>query len=396
MTSGARYLGILLAIAGLVLGLILALNLLLGERGLGGPEVMRSASVWQQETRGVTYAPPITASRWFKALRLADRLPEINTVVFGSSTAWGIGTNVLPEQYRLYNLASTGNPLPSIIGEVEYLQRQHAEGLKWMVVPLEWAIGGLYDRTPPPVVDFSPETALAESRSSTVSLLRRIQDAWAYPKVVNLLQALRAVARGPEPLVAARDLFFGGAGLQYTCADGTPARDFDVVNRGVCAGFRYDGSWSFGGEKRLTDAQAAVLSRAAAARSSKFSRALCSTGGQPNVQYLQRLAEAVRLIKKSGGDMLFILPPLVPGLEQAMTADSENQTCLMLTRQTLGAWAQQTGVTVLDAGKSERYGCTAGEFLDEHHAYPECYRRVMGFYFQAQREGRASHGLLQP
>lgn len=396
MRSGARYFSVLLAVAGMVLGLILGLNLLLGERGLGGPEVMRSASAWQQITRGVTYAPPITGSRWFKALRLSDRLPEINTIVFGSSTAWGIDAEALPERYRLYNLASTGNPLNSIIGEIEYLQQHHSERLKWMVVPLEWAIGGLYDRTPPPAVDFSPETALAESRSSTVSVLRRIQDAWAYPKVVNLLQALRAVARGPEPLVAARDLFIGGAGLQYACADGTPARDFDVVNRGLCAGFRYDGSWSFGGEKRLTAAQAATLSRSAAARSSKFSRALCSTGGQPNLQYLQRLADAVHLIKKSGGDMLFILPPLVPGLEQAITADSENQACLMRTRQTLGAWAQQTGVTVLDAGRSERYGCTAGEFLDEHHAYPECYRRVMGFYFQAQREDRASHGILQP
>jgi hypothetical protein len=79
-----------------------------------------------------------------------------------------------------------------------------------------------------------------------------------------------------------------------------------------------------------------------------------------------------------------------------MTADSENRACLMRTREVLQVWAQQTGVTVLDAGSSERYGCTATEFLDEHHAYPECYRRVMGFYFQAQREGRTSRGLLQP
>ena len=66
MNSGARYLLVLLAVAGLLLGLILWLNLLLGERGLGGPETMRSASAWQQETRGVTYAPPITGSRRFK------------------------------------------------------------------------------------------------------------------------------------------------------------------------------------------------------------------------------------------------------------------------------------------------------------------------------------------
>jgi hypothetical protein len=395
MTAAARYLTVLLAIAGLVLVLILGLNLSLNARALGGAEALQLASAWQQQTRGVTYAPPITASRRFKALRLADRLSEINAVAFGSSTAWGITADALPAQYLLYNIASTGNPLTSIIGEIEYLQQRHPGRVQWMVVPLEWAIGSLYDRTPPPVWDLAPAVVLAEAES-TVSLYRRLQDALSYPKVLNLVKTLRDIMLGPQPLAAAHSLFFDVAGAPYRCADGALARDFDVVKRGQCAGFRHDGSWSFGGEKRLTTAQAAALSRAAAAHSSKYSRALCATNGEPNPEYLNRLEVAARNIRQSGGDLLFILPPLVPGLEQTMTADAANRECLTRTRQMLQGWAQQIGATVLDAGRAERYGCKAEEFLDEHHAYHECYRRVMDFYFRAQREGRALPGLLQP
>ncbi len=396
MTASARYLLLVLLTVGVALGTILGLNLLLGERALGGPEVTRLASAWQQQSKGITYAPPITAARRFKALRLTDRLPEINAVAFGSSTAWGITADALPEQYRLYNLASTGNPLVNIIGEVEYLLRRHPGRLKLMVVPMEWAIGGVYDPSSPPTLDLAPEAMLADTEHSTVSLYRRLQDALSYPKVVNLARALRAIFRGPEFLASARSLFFELAGQPYRCADGALARDFDVVNRGQCVGFRYDGSWSFGGEKRLTVAQAAALSRAAAAHSSKFSRALCVTRGELNPEYLSRLAEAARNLKQAGGNMLLVLPPLVPGMEQAMAADAGNRACLARTKQTLHDWGQQFDVTILDAGRAERFGCMAEEFIDEHHAYPECYRRVMDFYFRAQRDGRARPGLLQP
>ena len=395
MNPGARYLSVLLGVAGLALGLILGLNLLLGARALGSPEATRLASEWQQQTRGVTYAPPITAVRRFKALRLADRLPGINAVAFGSSTAWGITADALPGDYNFYNLAVTGNPLASIIGEMEYLL-QHAAGLQLMVVPLEWAIGSLYDQSPPPVMNLSPNAVLADAEQSAVSMGRKVQDALSYPKVVNLLRALRSIFRGAEPLTDARSLFFGLAGEPYPCADGSLARDFDVVNRGQCAGFRHDGSWSFGGEKRLTAVQAAALSRAAAAHSSKFSRALCATGGEPNLEYLRRLAAAARELNRSGGKMLLVLPPLVPGLEQAMIADPGNRDCLARTKQVLQTWARQINVTIIDAGRAERFGCKAEEFLDEHHAYPECYRRVMDFHFRAQREGRVPTGLLQP
>lgn len=396
MTPSARYVMVLLATTGLILGLILGLNLLLGERALGGPKVTRLASEWQQQSKGVTYAPPITAVRRFKALRLADRMPGISAMAFGSSTAWGITAEALPERYGFYNFAVTGNSLANIIGEIEYLLVHYPGRLKLLVVPMEWAIGSVYDRSPPPIMNLAPTAVLAEAEQSVVSMSRKIQDALSYPKVVNLLRALRSIFRGLEPLAGARSLFFGIAGDPYRCADGSRARDFDVINRGQCAGFRYDGSWSFGGEKRLTVAQAAALSRAAAAHSSKFSRALCATGGEPNAEYLRRLTQAAQVLSQSGDSMLFILPPLVPGMEHEMTTDATNGKCLARTKQVLQTWAREINVTIIDAGRAERFGCRAEEFIDEHHAYPECYRRVMNFYFQAQREGRVQLGLMQP
>ena len=73
---------------------VLVLNYLLGLRSLGGVAVVLEASRWQQETHGVTYAPPLSANRPFKSARLFDRLPEINAVVFGSSTAMSITGDV--------------------------------------------------------------------------------------------------------------------------------------------------------------------------------------------------------------------------------------------------------------------------------------------------------------
>src|SRR5262245_26985149 len=85
-----RYVALFLAVFCTLLAAVLALNLLLGERAVSSPAVIKAASEWQQSTRGTTYPPPITHNRPFKILRLHDRLPDINAVVFGASTVMGI------------------------------------------------------------------------------------------------------------------------------------------------------------------------------------------------------------------------------------------------------------------------------------------------------------------
>jgi hypothetical protein len=396
MTDSARYLSVLLAVAGLVLALILGLNLLLGERELGGPKVTQLASEWQEKTHGVTYPPPITRTGPFKALRLADRLPDVNTIVLGSSTLMGITADLFPKPLRLYNFALTANPTPALVGEAEYLVAHNADHIRFMLAGLDWSLSMIYLETPVPVTDLSPRAALSGEAHPTVSLTRRIVDAVSYPKVVNLLKALRSVIRSPHPVDAFRHTFFDVASAAYRCPDGTLARDFDVVRRGICAGFRYDGSWTFEGEQHLTPARAEILARAAAAPSSKFSHYLCQTGGEPNPEYLRRFGAVAEELARHGGVMVFLLPPLIPGMERAMTEEPASRRCLEHTKTALDAWALRHQVTIIDAGASERYGCTAGDFIDEHHAFPECHRKVLNFYFNAQRGGRVHPGLMRP
>lgn len=396
MTAGARYIAIFLVVVGILLALILVLNMQLGERALGGPESTRLASEWQQQSKGVTYAPPTTRTRPFKSLRLADRINDINAVILGSSTGMGIRADLLPDPLRAYNFTSTANATSNLIGEAEYLLTQHGDRLRFMLVGLDWSIGMIYYDTPPAVVDLSPRTALSGASHPPVALHRKITDALSYPKVVNLLKALRSVVRADNPADSFQRTFFDIAGSPYSCADGDTARDFDVVNRGICLGFRYDGSWTFGGEKRLSPARAAVLARAAAAPSSKFSHYLCQSGGKPNPEYLRRFGAAAQRMAQQGGRMVFMLPPMIPGMELAMDETPANRACLAQTKSTIEQWAQQYKITVIDAGASERYGCEAGEFLDEHHAYPECHRRVLDFYFRAQQDGRVKPGLFRP
>jgi hypothetical protein len=378
------------------LGIILMMNLALGERGLGSPEALKLASTWQQTTRGVTYAPPVTHSRPFKAQRLADRLTGINTVVLGASSLMGVTEAMFPAGMRTYNFSLTANATATVIAEAEYLERHHAERVRHLVIGLDWAIGMIYQPGIVATLDLNPVAQLSGYGAGVIPLSRKLADALSLPKVVNLGHALRAVLKSAQPLDGFRHTFFDLAGAEYRCADGVPARDFDVIGRGICLGFRYDGSWTFAGERHLSDARARVLALAAAAPSSQFSKYLCMTQGEPNPAFLRRLGAVAQRYIAKGGHVVFILPPLLPGMEQEMLKSSASYHCLTRTKATLDAWARAHGVTVIDAAASEHFGCRAEEFLDENHAWPDCHERVMSRYWEDQARGAVSPGLYRP
>lgn len=133
---------------------VLALNLLLLAND-HRHDKNRLASRWQQETGGVTYAPPISSNRAFKTLRLADRLPEINTLVFGSSTAMSVTADALPSGLRAYNFAQSGNGLLSVIGEAQFVTVHFSDRVRWLVIPLDWALGFVYQGGTPTSADLS-------------------------------------------------------------------------------------------------------------------------------------------------------------------------------------------------------------------------------------------------
>jgi hypothetical protein len=139
-----------------------------------------------------------------------------------------------------------------------------------------------------------------------------------------------------------------------------------------------------------------MLARAAAAPSSKFSRYLCETRGEPNAEILRRLGAFARKFIENGGDAAFILPPLIPGMEHEMLKVAESRRCLTRTKAVLDAWGRQHGVTVIDAAASEYFGCKAEEFLDENHAWPECHARILSRYRDDKKNQRAGAGLYRP
>ncbi len=388
-----RYVSALLATLSLALAVVLALNLQLGDRGLGNVQSTREASSWQQATRGVTYAPPVGNTRPFKVLRLADRLPEINAMVLGSSALMGITQSMFPPDLRVYNFTVTGNSTAGIAGEAQYIDRHLSDRIRWILVGLDWSVGMVYLPGAVAEIDLSPTAVDRAYTTNTVPRHKRVEDALSWPRVANLGAITVAALKSAEPLNHLRSAFFDLGGAQYRCADGSLARDFDVINRGLCRGYRYDGSWTFANDRRLTPALAKTLAMAAAAPSSKYTKHLCTNGGAPNPDYLKQLGETARRFADRGGRMVFLLPPLAPGLEQEMRQSPRWKACLERTKSDLAAWAMQSQVTIIDAGASERFGCVPMEFSDEHHAYPECNARVLRRFFADVEAGRVRAGI---
>jgi hypothetical protein len=235
--------------------------------------------------------------------------------------------------------------------------------------------------------------ALAPGALPQASLVQKLQDAVSWPRVKNLWALLRGVARAPDKVAALRQAFFANSSADYRCPDGTPARDYDTINRGICAGFRYDGSATFTDGKPVEPARGAQLARAAAAPSSKYSRALALTGGVPNEAVLRRLGGLTTAMAQNGGRLVLIMPPLLPGLEQALASSGHAGAAVRATKSAFDQWAGRAGVVIIDAGAAERFGCEPGEFLDEHHAYPDCFRRVFSRFWRGHTAGVIRPGL---
>lgn len=361
---------------------LLALNLLLGGQALGNLSKVRQASAWQQTTRGITYAPTLSDTTLFKTLRLHDRLPQINTVVFGSSTVLGITETMFPPPMQAYNFAQTGHPLMSVIGEAEWLMA-HTEQVKYLVIPLDWSLGFIYQEgEPAPVSLAAADVQQQAAAQNKITVLDRIRDALSYPRIASLFEILKRIVLASDSHSLFRQYFLQAASDDYVCADGTPAKDFDTFHRGTCTGFRFDGSATFANLKPVTDASRLILS--ATASSSQYVTALTHHNGEPNPAMLRHLAQLARQAEGKGGKMLLFMPPLLPGVEAAFMQHPQWSATLAHSKNVLRTWAMQVNVIILDAGESERFGCVATEFVDTHHAALPCYKKVFKAFFDAQ------------
>lgn len=383
-----QFFWVVIACLGATLLPVFILNLTLLNDTLGNHRKVLLASQWQQKTRGITYAPTLSDTGLFKTLRLNDRMAEINTVVFGSSTAMGISQQAFPDDLHIYNFSQTGHPLGTVISEAEYVQ-QHASNIKWLFIPLDWSIGFLYEHAEPYVVDLSSATAMQQSQSAAkpVPLLDRMREALSYPRIVSLLEIFKTILRAENRLAAFRSYFLQDSSDDYRCGDGTPGKDFDTIHRGTCTGFRFDGSATFANLSRVSNARSLILS--ATASSSIYHRNLAMTQGVPDALLLQRLAALNERARQHGGRVILFMPPLLPGMEAEFLRHPQLATHLKNTKHILDEWARNQHLVILDAGQAERFGCSTDEFIDEHHTVVSCYNKIFRAFWNdlSHRDG---------
>jgi hypothetical protein len=289
-----------------------------------------------------------------------------------------ITADALPSGLRAYNFAQSGNGLLSVIGEAQFVTAHLGDHVRWLVIPLDWALGFVYQGGTPPSADLS---AAQVAPAAALPLAKQLQEALSLPRITTLGLVLREIAGAEDRAAAARGMFVEPAGAPYRCADGATARDYDLTFRGLCVGFRADGSATFADQKRVTDATAQSVVAQAASASSQYATALARKAGQPDAELLEQLAVLLRQSHARGIRVVFFLPPLVPGLDARLLASAHSGEKLRRTKAALTAWAAQQQAPLFDAGPSEQHGCIATEFIDAHHALPACYRKIMARLF---------------
>lgn len=339
------------------------------------------ASDWQQRTHGITFTPTLGNNGYFKTLRLNDRLGDIDTVIFGASTAMTIDSSMLPQQWHLYNFTQSGSPLRTSIAQAEYLAG-HSPQIKQYIIMLDWAIDFIYEPNPISPADLSRvDRNQALAQPAEHSTLQILQEAVSYPRMNKLWQVLTSIAHSPRPQTAFREYFLQIGSDEYTCPDKISlGKDFGVYNRGACNGFRFDGSATFSDYTRVENGSRTILG--ALASSSMYARALQHTQGVPDPMLFERLAALNARLNAQGGELILIVPPLIPGMEQAFLAHPQFSSYLKRTKHELDAWSKQHDVTLADFSQSERFGCTADEFLDAHHATKTCYQKIFAAFWQ--------------
>ncbi len=353
-------------------------NFVLLSNSYGNNELVLKASQWQQATHGTTFAGGVAAPdghRLFKTLRLHDRLMEINTVVLGSSTVMGITQSAFPERFKIYNIATNSNPLFNVIGEAEYIQK-YIPSVKWLIIPMDWSLGFIYLDARPAAHDLSLPEAMRQIKSNEARapVTERMRDAVSYPRIVSLLKMLKSAFRSNDKIKAVKNGFLI-IGDEYVCPDGALGKDFDPMYRGICAGFRYDGSATFANLNRVGEkAQNAI--RGSLDTNWQYAKSLRISNGVPNTVLLERLVNIDKRAKQNGGGIILLRPPMLSGLEAEFMRQRLFKDALLATKNILDTWVRQHQLKFIDAGQAEQFGCTADEFVDAHHAVNTCYRKI--------------------
>jgi hypothetical protein len=330
------------------------------------PALIKRAVEWQKRSKGVAVVP-VALEGNFKFPSSYDLIKTIEVAVLGSSTVM----SVLYDQFdaRMYNFSVSSNGLHASIGQAQYLVNLYPK-IKFIFIGFDWALS--YPFTPAePASPASLHRSAEKWYSSYVSGLR---------KSLSTTQALFTASQLQTSLVNDAGLsfvgqLFGRDIVETRCLTGERMAYFGASWPG-CGGFYPDGSAHFETFLQPLDPKGAsdVLQKALG-NSSGYRAALRLTGGEPSQNYLGHLARLAALLKARGGQLVLVLPPLIPGLEIGIAAGTDGPALRRL-KSALSSWAHANDVAIIDGGRSEEAGCDVSEFVDAHHTLASCFKKV--------------------
>ena len=312
------------------------------------------AFMWQMENKGVV-GITVNISSEYKQRMLEWRIAkkDVDTILLGSSTLMGIKENMF-KHHNIFNGATNSNILYYTIAVAKY-HSKYSDNIKNIIIGFDWALGLPY--RPYQDIKHNPDI----KKKTDTQLIDKIKDAVSYQRVkivfLNLIDHLFA-----DPI------------SQYTCpTEDTIGTDqfFKTDIPKSCRGYRFDGSAIFPNrhvsEREWIDTLKKGLE--------KYQKQFDINLGTIDSRYLDDFNEINKNLERKGGKLIILIPPLIPNATTTMEK-VENKIYTKKLHKLL-SFAKENNISIFDTSKSEEFGCKYSDFLDSHHAFPSCYKKIL-------------------
>ena len=310
---------------------------------------------WQFKSKGVISMSAAVSTK-FKEMSTNYFIikNDVDTLVLGSSTSAAIRAYMF-DGHIAYNGAKNSNPLFKTISEANYYIK-YSNNIKYIFIAFDWALGFPYAK-------YTNHKYVPSSNSEDgIDLFVKIKDAVSYQRIKIVVSNIYNNIFNPATI--------------YECPKedniGTDFFFTPQVPR-VCSGIRYDGSGTFSIQNPLSKKKWKDLLNTGL---EDYKKPLRDSLGKVDSKYLDDLKKIDENLKGRGGKLIIVVPPLMPGAT-ALIKKSEDGGYLEKTMNTLLTFTAKSNIEIIDASQSEKYGCIFSDFMDVHHAFPECYEKIM-------------------
>jgi hypothetical protein len=312
------------------------------------------AFTWQIENKGVV-GLTVNISSEYKQRMLEWRIAkkDIDTIILGSSTLMGIKEDMF-KNHNVFNGATNSNILYYTIAVAKY-HSKYSDNIKNIIIGFDWALGLPYRS----YQDIRHNPSI--EKKIDIAFVDKIKDAVSYQRVkiviLNLIDHLFA-----DPI------------SQYTCpTEDTIGTDqfFKTDIPKSCRGYRFDGSAIFPNRHVTKKEWIDILKSGLEKYQEQFDVNL----GTIDTRYLNDFSEISKNLEKKGGKLIILIPPLIPNATTTME-EIEKKTYTKKLHKLL-SFAKENNMIIFNASKSEKFGCEYSDFLDSHHAFPSCYKKIL-------------------